>query len=313
MKEQNNSIAIIGAGIIGLYLALKLAERGYDVSVFEKKNKVGKECCSGLFSNRILDFIPESEQLIKNKIKSVLIKFPKKTVEVEFSKEFLVMEHFDLDNLVFNLAKKSGVKFFFNQEIKKIPDNFDYVIGCDGYNSSVRKELGLKDPILKIGIQGFINQKDDSNFIEVWPQKDSFIWKIPRGNNIEYGIYGSLEEGNSVFQKFLEYNKIKTMGLKAAIIPFGLRMPKNKKITLCGDAMGLTKPWSGGGVIWGLIGANMLIESLPDVLKYNKKVKRFFGFKIALTSIITKLVYIIGFNFSLALPKKIKIESDFLF
>ena len=55
-------VAIVGAGINGLYLAWKLSGMGHEVSVFEKRNKIGKEVCSGLFSERILDFFPQSEK-----------------------------------------------------------------------------------------------------------------------------------------------------------------------------------------------------------------------------------------------------------
>ena len=54
-------VAIIGAGINGLYLGWKLSEKNHQVTVFERKKQIGESVvCSGLFSQRILDFIPQS-------------------------------------------------------------------------------------------------------------------------------------------------------------------------------------------------------------------------------------------------------------
>jgi digeranylgeranylglycerophospholipid reductase len=312
MNNQKNKIAIIGGGIIGIYLSWKLAEKGEDVYLFEKRDKVGKEACSGLFSNRILDIIPESKELIENTINSVFINFPRKSIEVKFSKEFLIMDHFKLDNFVLDLAKQSGAKVLFNQETKEIPEGFDFVIGCDGYNSNVRKSLGLKDPNFSIGIQGIVKEEDNSNYVEVWPKNNGFIWKIPRKKDIEYGIFGPLKGSKGELDVFLSDNNIQLSNIKSAIIPFGLRVPKNDKITLCGDSMGLTKPWSGGGVVWGLISADMLLKDFSNIKRYNRKVKRFFSFKILLTKIITKIVFFFGFNFPWIFPKKVKMESDFI-
>ena len=61
-------VAIIGAGICGLYLAWKLSEKGAEATVFEKRDKIGKEVCSGLFSERILKFVPQSRELIQHEI-----------------------------------------------------------------------------------------------------------------------------------------------------------------------------------------------------------------------------------------------------
>jgi len=137
-------VAIIGAGITGLYLAWKLSEQGHKVTVFEKKNKIGKEACSGLFSERILDFIPQSEPFIQNRIESVLIHFPKKNVKVKFSKPFLVVSHAELDRLVAGLAERAGAQIIMNQECSRLrlqhfETEFDRVIGCDGANSAREK------------------------------------------------------------------------------------------------------------------------------------------------------------------------------
>jgi len=338
-------IAIVGAGICGLYLGWKLAERGNQVTIFEKKEKIGKEVCSGLFSERILDFIPESQKSIQNQIDFVLIHFPRKTLKIKFfnpvgnrrfsfgARKFLVMNRFKLDNLVAELAENSGAKIILNHNVSKsdfdtIQEGFERIIGCDGPNSIIRKSLGLPNPTYRLAIQGFLKKEDHSDFVETWPTKSGFIWKIPRGKEveedksssppfanarvIEYGIISDPKGAKLLFDNFLEKNNLSLEKINSAIVPRDLIIPSNQKITLCGDAAGLTKPWSGGGVVWSLIAANLLLKNFPDFLKYKKAVKKFFLPKIIFSKIAIKTVYFLGFKIPWLFPRNIKIESDFL-
>jgi len=326
------TIAIIGAGITGLYLAWKLVEKGHQVTVFEKKEKIGKEACSGLFSERILDFIPESQKLIQNQIEYCLIHFPKRTLKIKFSGKFLVVNRFELDNLVAKLAENSGAKIILKSQINSPPEGFDKIIGCDGQNSVIRKSLGLPSPTYRLAIQGFFSRSDSSaTFVEAWPHKQGgFIWKIPRGKKTEYGIISNpkglqpshhppVPSGGPggplaklLFEEFLKINNLKLERLNSAIIPQGLIIPVQPSITLCGDAAGLTKPWSGGGVVWDLIAADILLKNFPDFLRYQKEIKKFFLPKIIFSKILTSIVYFLGFKMPWLLPRNIKIESDFL-
>ena len=312
-------IAIIGAGICGLYLAWKLAEKGEEVTVFEKKEKIGKEACSGLFSERILEFIPESKNLIQNEINFCLIHFPKRILKIKFSRKFFVISHFELDNLVADLAKKAGANIILNYDVKKqdlvtFQNCFERIIGCDGAKSIIRKRLGLKEPQFRWGIQGFIYFKrgNYSTNVETWAVKSGFIWKIPRGKKIEYGIIAKPALVKKLWEDFLSKNNLQLEKIQGSFIPQGFLIPKNEKITLCGDAAGLTKPWSGGGVIWGLLAAKILLKNFPDFLKYKNEVKKIFLPKIIFSKIVTKIVYFLGFKLPWFLPKNIKIESDFL-
>jgi len=305
--------AIVGAGICGLYLAWKLSQKGYNVTVFEKKEKIGKQACSGLFSERILEFIPESKKLIQNQIDSVLIHFPRRTIRIKFSKRFLVMSHFELDNLVADLAAASGAKIILNHSVNSLPEGFGRVIGCDGPNSVIRKSLGLGNPAFRLAIQGFIPVKEDnSDFVETWPVKNGFIWKIPRGKETEYGAIGNSREVKIIFEDFLKKNNLQLDRMASAVVPQGLLISPDSSIALCGDAAGLAKPWSGGGVIWGLISSEILLKNFPDFLKYQKELKRFFLPKIILSGIATKMAYFLGLNLPWFLPKNVRIEGDFL-
>jgi len=313
-------IAIIGAGINGLYLAFKLSKDGHKVSVFERKKEIGNEACSGLFSQRILDFLPQSKELIKNRINYTLIHFPQKTIRVDFNKEFLVMDHAELDKVVFSLAKEAGAEIFLNYNINEIPQGFDKIIGCDGPLSFVRKTLGLKDPKYRLGILGFVRDPLPAgqagasyNFVETWPVRQGFIWKIPRGENIEYGILAEPKEAKKLLGEFLKNNNIILEDLRAKIVPQGLIIPDNNSITLSGDSAGLTKPWSGGGVVWQLDLADILLKTFPDFKKYQREAKIKMGINFFISKIIVKLIYFFGFNFPWILPSKIKMDSDYLF
>jgi len=294
-------------------LAWKLSQKGYNVTVFEKKEKIGKQACSGLFSERILEFIPESKKLIQNQIDSVLIHFPRRTIRIKFSKRFLVMSHFELDNLVADLAAASGAKIILNHSVNSLPEGFGRVIGCDGPNSVIRKSLGLGNPAFRLAIQGFIPVKEDnSDFVETWPVKNGFIWKIPRGKETEYGAIGNSREVKIIFEDFLKKNNLQLDRMASAVVPQGLLISPDSSIALCGDAAGLAKPWSGGGVIWGLISSEILLKNFPDFLKYQKELKRFFLPKIILSGIATKMAYFLGLNLPWFLPKNVRIEGDFL-
>lgn len=309
-------VAIIGAGTAGLYIANKLAQKGHSVTIFEKNSTIGNKICSGLFSERILNFVPESESLIQNQIKSVLINFPRKSTRVFFSKRFLVMDHSELDKLLSSLCHKAGVNVVLNHRTSRIPDGFDRIIGCDGAESFIREHLNGKKPALRLGIQGFVpttgSGESKQDFVEAWPCKNGFLWKIPRNNEFEYGVITNINCAHKTFVNFVKERNVNITNVKAKLVPQGLIIPKNSKITLCGDSAGMTKPWSGGGVIWGFKAADILLNNFPNLNSYRIKAKRFFRRKILFSKIAVWLIYFVGFHVPWLLPKSAKMESDFL-
>jgi flavin-dependent dehydrogenase len=310
-------VAIIGAGISGLYLSLKLAKK-HQVFLFEKKERIGGKPCSALYSERIFDFLPTSKDFIKNKIEFCILHFPKKKIKLKFKKKFFVFDRDSLEKHLFNLAKESRVRFEFKKRInfdllEEMEKDFERIIGCDGANSQVRNFLKLKKPKFYLGIQGFVKEKDFSNFTEIWPTKNGFLWRIPRGFETEYGIIEEGKKAMEIFKNFQKWKGLNFFKKNSAPIPQGFLLPENQKITLCGDAAGLTKPWSGGGVIWGLFLANILLKNFPDFLKYKKEAQDFFFSQILFSKLTKKLVYFLGFKFPYILFSKYQIDGDFLF
>jgi flavin-dependent dehydrogenase len=315
---SNKSIAVIGGGIIGLYLGWKLQELGWQVTIFEKNNELGKKPCSALISERIRNFIPIRENLVKRKIEKIKVHFQKRDIAVSFNPPLLAFQRKELDNFLAEIAQKSGAKIVLNKEISSIPQEFYKIIACDGALSKMRDLLDLKKPTFRLGIQYFADQKNESLEIEIWPKRFKkkptygFFWKVPYLTQTEYGAIGPKEIITKEFFEFLKKRKIEPFQekIKAALIPQGLILPKRNDITLCGDASGLTKPTSGGGVIWGLKEADILIKNFPDFIKYRKKTIKFFRFKILKGKTGVLLTYFLGEKIPFLLPSEISIDSD---
>jgi len=320
-------IGIVGCGINGSYLSWKLSKE-HDVVVFEKKKTLGKDVCSGLVSERLWNFIPKSKKLIKNRIDELVIHFPKKDVKLKFFPKMFVLNRKNLDNYVVSLARKNGAEIYVNSEVKRVyhvkgmrPQvsvsgkifEFDYLIGCDGYFSVVRKSLGIKAPKFRLGIYTYVNKRTKSNTVDVYPTKDGFCWKIPRKTKIEYGILEKSNVAKKIFSKFCGTRRIKPKKTYSYVVPHGLIKPQKGRIALCGDVIGLTKPWSGGGIIWSLIADDILLKSFPNLTKYEERLLDYFEPKIFFSGMSDKVVRFFANTFPSLLPKETYFDGDWIF
>jgi flavin-dependent dehydrogenase len=323
MENKKLKVAVIGGGVMGLYISWKLSEAGHEVSLFDKKKEdvLGKKCCSCLVSERIRQFVPLPNECIENEISSCVINFPKGKIKLNFSPKHLALNRELLIEKLLDLNKKAGTRIVLGQEIRRVPPGFDRVIGCDGAFSIVRRSLGLPDPKIKNGIQAYSLAKNNSHITHTYTSSDifGFCWKIPKGDKVEYGALGALAEVKRKADRIMAMEDVEKDSFSAAAVPCpkfplfnaGLIFPKEKEVTLCGDAMGLTKPWSGGGIIWGLHAADILVKTFPDFKRYRRETVKFFKFKILKGQLSNFLVQTIGKRFPGLLPKEMKYDNDF--
>ncbi len=307
-------IAVIGAGVNGLYIAWKLSLAGHKVVVYEKKSNPFGKACSGLISARLKDFMPLENGVILNSIKKCFINYPRKRVELEMYPVHYVIDRDKLNKWLWEAGKKAGAEYIFNKEIMELPEkDFDRVILCNGALSKLEENPDRVLGSFYLGLQFFEAKKDNSDYVETWAHETGFFWKVPRGENTEWGVLGQARGLQDKLRAFCQDHAIifPEEKIQAAIIPQGLRIVGKGKIASCGDAAGLCKPWSGGGVVWGLTAADMLIKNIDNLEKYEKEANNFFAALVIKGEIAKKMASFAGFNMPFLLPSKVRRDNDF--
>jgi flavin-dependent dehydrogenase len=135
------------------------------------------------------------------------------------------------------------------------------VAGCDGPSSRVRGDVGLSDPgELLHGVLGFTEGDDHGDFVDVHLTVPRFFaWRIPRGGaGVEYGL--AVPPGADVserFEAFTDAYGVETDRRCSGLIPVGPPdSVTSERVFLIGDAAGQTKPFTGGGIRYGMTAAD---------------------------------------------------------
>lgn len=311
-------LIVVGAGPAGSQLAWRFAERGKRVLVLEEHSVVGRPvACSGHVSTKIWDLIPYNEEIVENKIRAGLLHVNGRSYE--FRKKGVVsyvLCRERLDRYVHTLATKAGAETWFDSRVKGFVQREDLVevevydtktkqkqtvrakmlAGCDGPASVVRKTLLFKDPKMLHGVFCYVDARDDSDRVELWFDVPKFFaWKIPRGTSVEYGL--AVEKGSAkyYFERLLREQKVKPSAFHAGLIPYGV-LPRVSKgrVFLCGDSASQVKPFTGGGIVYGMLCAKIAAETIdvdaPETLdSYEKAWRRELEKEIRLGSFVKSL------------------------
>ncbi|MFB6300528.1 MAG: geranylgeranyl reductase family protein [Halobacteriales archaeon] len=282
---------VVGAGPAGSRFARQAAERGHDVVVFEQ-GEIGKPlACSGHVSLDIWDYVPEGarEALFQNAIHGARFHLDGPgSRSYPFYREAPISNAIDrvgLDKHLAGAARDAGADVREGHTVTAVEERRDrvavtvsgpdgtetvtarLVAGCDGPRSRVRSELGLADPDeLLHGVLGFDPDPDHQDFVDVHLTVPRFFaWRIPRGDGgVEYGL--ATDPGADVPERFdsftAEYDADIDRRCSGAI-PIGpAETVTSERGFLLGDAAGQTKPFTGGGILYGMTAADRAAETI---------------------------------------------------
>jgi geranylgeranyl reductase family protein len=256
-------IIIIGGGPIGLYTAKLCEGLGYRVLIIEEHEEIGKPLrCSGLISSNLEKFIEIKRDFIDHEVSFAFVHSPLTSLKLGPRKAYVVNRcAFDkymgeVTSKILLNTRAEGIQIF--KDGVKIKTNrglfeSEMLIGCDGANSRVARNFGMRPKEMINGLIAIRKEENFSDHVDLYFDKtlirDGFFWRIPRGKRTEYGVMGK-----GVNFRYIEnFFKIKNYERFTGIIPIGpVQKSYFERVLLIGNSAGQTKPWSGGGIIYGL-------------------------------------------------------------
>jgi len=286
-----HDFVVVGAGPAGSRFARRVAQQGYDVVAFEQ-GEVGKPlACSGHVSTDIWAFTPDGARgrLLQNEIHGARFHTGGPASEAHrFYKDEVVSNVIDrvgLDKLLADAAREAGADLREDHTVVDLQERRDHVAvevrgpdglethrarmvaGCDGPRSRVREAVGLPDPDeLLHGVLGFDDDPDDQEFVDVHLTVPRFFaWRIPRGEaGVEYGLaMGPGADVTERFESFTDGYGVDTDRRCSGLIPIG---PPDTitsgRVFLIGDAAAHNKPFTGGGILYGMTAADHAAEQI---------------------------------------------------
>ena len=288
-------ISIIGAGPAGSYLAYLLAKKNYDVNVYEEHSQIGIPIqCSGVITPAIEDILPLKKDIIVNKIKKVRFHAPNKNYFDVKIKEDYVFDRGKLDMYIASLAENAGAKFFLNSRFESLEEGkkvkfkvnnkiheTDILVGADGPFSKVAQSVGLlKGRKHIVGFQARAKcDITDKHLVEIYLGYGEFGWLIPENDEIaRVGIVGKKEDKKD-FESLLKLTNSKILCYQSGMIPLYDPKMKSQKdnVYLIGDAAGMVKGSSQGGILFSMLAGQCLVDSIQHKKDYQSLWKKKIG------------------------------------
>lgn len=284
---------VVGAGPSGSYLSHILSGKGYDVLNLEEHPEVGRPVdCTGVVTKRVFHFVRSNS--IANRVNGANVFFPgEEPMHIQKSEETMIIYRDAFDKDVSSMAVDAGTDLRLNARVTRViagsegtevtfRDNGNLrtekarvVIGADGANSIVRKELFSEKPRRVVSTYQVDSafRMDDQDSVSVYlgskTSRGFFAWAVPTGNISRLGT-GTIGSGaRSYYEALSEFFPMhRVIGINGAPIPIAyLRKTYRERSILIGDAGGIVKPLTGGGIYTGIVSASHAGKALDEALQ----------------------------------------------
>jgi digeranylgeranylglycerophospholipid reductase len=288
---------VVGGGPAGLYAGLNLARAGFGVALFEEHQSPGDPVhCTGVLAREAFEEFGLSNSSVLNELSTVRFYAPSGG-KIEYSTpsvEAVVIDRRQFDESLARKAVNAGVQMFCGQRVTSVDVDASgvrvaagatvvrgrvCVLAC-GANYALQRKLGLGMPRLLLHSAQIEIPAERLGDVEVHFGRSvaprGFAWAVPVQRDRPYVRIGVMCDRGAGRHFGDMVGRLGTRwGISASdagqprqkILPLGpIERTYSDRVLALGDAAGLVKPTTGGGIFYSLLSAGLAVETLVESL-----------------------------------------------
>jgi digeranylgeranylglycerophospholipid reductase len=296
-------VAVIGGGPGGLHTAILLARAGFGVTLFEEHDEVGQPVhCTGVLADDAFGEFDLTRASVLNTLSTARFVSPAGS-EISYTTpaiEAHVVDRRMLDQTIAQRAVQAGVEMRAGRRVRNLEptprgmrvdlDGDDsvharaVVLAC-GASYGLQRRFGLGMPPVSLNSAQLEVPASRGGDVEVYFGGDiapgGFAWTVPvtrpAGPFVRVGLMCE-GDASTFFRRFV--NRIGTSwGVSRESISEPRRrflplstLPRTfaSRLLVVGDAAGLVKPTTGGGIYYSLVSAALAADTLIPALRSDR-------------------------------------------
>ncbi len=294
-----SSMAIIlGAGPAGLSTAIELLKRGFTVTIYDNKNRIGHpQHCTGIVSSRFIDSTDLPSRYVFRGYRGVYIWVGRHLYEASSS----ISKAFSIDRIGYELWLANQVSDLGGEIVlgAEVTPQSTY-IDATGARRYIMDSVGEVLP----GIQGYMKMRHSwkGDMIHILVDKgvlpDFFGWAVPlRGSVYKVGLATRRSRSKVILQELLKRvsdgeSSVLKGYMHGFVIVGGHRSrfyDSRSNVVYVGDSAGQTKPSTGGGLLYMAYASRFLADRFGEGYEYIDLYEGMFGEEIRVQKLLRKM------------------------